>query len=90
MDTKFLNRLELEAGHFFIEGYFMTTQVFDLNDAAGKVKTLEWFMKAELVHRQLRSKLPQEYAEKMQRVFEQGGRMCVAGKSNFLHNTNAD
>ncbi|MCE9619571.1 MAG: GNAT family N-acetyltransferase [Planctomycetes bacterium] len=55
-----------------------TIKIIDINDASGKVITPEWFAKAESVHRQLRTHLPPDYAAKMQRVFADGGRMCVA------------
>lgn len=52
--------------------------VVDVTDDSGKVVAPEWLARAEDVHRQLRPHLPQAYAEKMERVFAQGGRMAVA------------
>jgi GNAT superfamily N-acetyltransferase len=37
-----------------------------------------WLARAEAVHRQLRPQLPADYVQKMQRVFDGGGEMCVA------------
>ena len=56
------------------------TQIIDVTDAAGRLVEPEWLARAERVHRQLRSALPAAYAPKMQRVFEGGGRMCVAAR----------
>jgi hypothetical protein len=47
------------------------------NDANELVEP-EWLARSEAVHRQLRPQLPADYAEKMKRVFETGGEMCVA------------
>lgn len=38
----------------------------------------QWLARAQPVHRQLRPHLPPEYAEKMEKVFSEGGEMCVA------------
>ena len=38
----------------------------------------EWLAAAEVVHRQLRPQLPADYSAKMQRIFRDGGEMCVA------------
>jgi len=38
----------------------------------------QWFAAAEAVHRQLRPQLPADYPAKMQRIFHDGGEMCVA------------
>ncbi|HQR03276.1 MAG: GNAT family N-acetyltransferase [Proteobacteria bacterium] len=50
----------------------------EVTDAAGAVIAPEWLARAEPVHRQLRDKLPGNYAERLRRVFESGGRMVVA------------
>ena len=50
----------------------------DICNAAGEIQEPEWLARAEHVHRQLRPQLPAEYAQKMQRIFEQGGRMTIA------------
>jgi len=38
----------------------------------------QWLAAAEAVHRQLRPQLPADYPAKMQRIFHDGGEMCVA------------
>ena len=53
-------------------------RIVDITDASGNVVEATWLAAAEAVHRQLRPQLPQEYAEKMHRVFADGARMCVA------------
>ena len=54
------------------------TRIVEITDDAGAVVAADWFAKAERVHRQLRTALPEAYAEKMKRVFAGGARMCVA------------
>ena len=53
-------------------------EIIRITDDAHKVLEPEWLARAEPVHRQLRPQLPIGYAEKMKRVFETGGEMCVA------------
>jgi GNAT superfamily N-acetyltransferase len=53
-------------------------QVIDVTDKAGNVVEPDWLGRSESVHRQLRPQLPRDYADKMRRVFTQGGRMCAA------------
>lgn len=55
-----------------------TIRIVDINDANGNVVEAAWLAAAEDVHRQLRPHLPENYAEKMRRVFADGARMCVA------------
>jgi len=55
-----------------------TIRIVDINDANGNVVEASWLAAAEGVHRQLRPHLPENYAEKMHRVFAEGARMCVA------------
>ena len=55
-----------------------TIRIVDINDANGNVVEAAWLAAAEDVHRQLRPHLPENYAEKMRRVFAGGARMCVA------------
>ncbi len=43
----------------------------------GEVLEREWLAGAEAVHRQLRPQLPADYSAKMQRIFSDGGEMCV-------------
>ena len=53
-------------------------RIVDINDAGGNVIEPAWLKASEAVHRQLRPHLPENYAEKMRRVFAGGARMCVA------------
>lgn len=52
--------------------------LIEITDEKGRVIAPEWLRRSETVHRQLRPQLPAAYAEKMQRVFDGGGRMLVA------------
>jgi GNAT superfamily N-acetyltransferase len=56
----------------------MSIRIVDINDANGNVVEPAWLAAAEAVHRQLRPHLPEDYAAKMQRVFDGGARMSVA------------
>jgi hypothetical protein len=49
-----------------------------ITDASGKVVEPVWLERAQGVHRQLRTALPEDYEGKMKRVFADGARMCVA------------
>lgn len=53
-------------------------KIVSINDASGSIIAPEWLARAELVHRQLRPKLPDDYTKKMRSVFAGGARMCVA------------
>ena len=53
-------------------------RIVEVTDEKGAIASLDWFRKAEAVHRQLRTMLPHGYEGKMTRVFAGGGRMCVA------------
>jgi GNAT superfamily N-acetyltransferase len=53
-------------------------RIVDVTSPEGIVIERRWLAQAERVHRQLRPKLPADYALAMQRVFAGGGRMCVA------------
>lgn len=57
-------------------------EIIRITDDARKVLEPEWLARAESVHRQLRPQLPVGYVEKMKRVFETGGEMCVAVEGN--------
>lgn len=59
-------------------------RIIDINDANGNVISPDWLERAESVHRQLRPQLPQDYADKMRRVFSDGGRMCVAAHDDAV------
>lgn len=56
----------------------MELKVIDITDEGRKLVAPEWLARAEKVHRQLRPQLPENYLDKMGRVFAQGGEMCVA------------
>lgn len=53
-------------------------RLIEVTDNEGRVLEGGWLARAEAVHRQLRTKLPADYAAKMQRVFAGGGRMLIA------------
>ena len=50
----------------------------DVTDGDGGVSDQAWLSRAEGVHRQLRSGLPVDYAERLRSVFANGARMSVA------------
>jgi len=52
--------------------------IVHITDDAGRVVERGWLKRAEGVHRQLRTALPDDYEGKMKRVFAGGARMCVA------------
>lgn len=53
-------------------------RILDTCTENGTLAEPVWLARAEAVHRQLRPALPAEYAAKMQRVFNGGGRMTLA------------
>jgi GNAT superfamily N-acetyltransferase len=53
-------------------------RIVQITGPAHEVLEAQWLSRAENVHRQLRPQLPANYPEKMQRVFRDGGEMCVA------------
>jgi GNAT superfamily N-acetyltransferase len=53
-------------------------QIIRVTDSAREVVEPQWLSRAEVVHRQLRPHLPQDYAKRMREVFRAGGEMCVA------------
>ena len=53
-------------------------KIVSITDAAGQIVAPEWLPGVEAVHRQLRPKLPGNYAERMKRVFADGGRLIAA------------
>lgn len=68
------------APDIFCSGIHMPEGIFRVVRITGvdrKVLEPQWLARAEQVHRQLRPKLPADYAGKMQRVFQDGGEMCV-------------
>jgi GNAT superfamily N-acetyltransferase len=44
----------------------------------------EWLARAEIVHRQLRPKIPGDYAAKMRGIFAGGGEMCVVAEGETV------
>jgi GNAT superfamily N-acetyltransferase len=58
--------------------------ILSITNQNGTVIAPDWLEKAEPTHRQLRPMLPNYYVEKMQRVFAEGGRMCVATEGNAV------
>ncbi|MEI7612056.1 MAG: GNAT family N-acetyltransferase [Betaproteobacteria bacterium] len=48
-----------------------------VTDRSGRITEPEWLSRAEVVHRQLRPQLPQEYASRLSEVFAGGGRLAV-------------
>jgi GNAT superfamily N-acetyltransferase len=65
----------------------MNLRIVDVTDAGGRVAEPQWLERAEGVHRQLRPQLPVDYAAKMRRVFEGGGRMAVAVEEGVENET---
>ena len=55
--------------------------IVNITDAHRNVIEPDWLARAEKVHRQLRPQLPENYKDKMHRVFAQGGEMCVAAEN---------
>jgi GNAT superfamily N-acetyltransferase len=50
----------------------------DITDNGGNIIELDWLIKAESVHRQLRSMLPTDYVLRLRQIFSSGARMLVA------------
>lgn len=62
-------------------------RVVALTDASGELvdaASLEWLVKAESVHRQLRPQLPTDYVSRMREVFANGARMAVVVDGNAV------
>jgi GNAT superfamily N-acetyltransferase len=53
-------------------------EMVTITDDTGAIIAPDWLARPEIVHRQLRDRLPRDYAGKMARVFVGGGRMVVA------------
>jgi GNAT superfamily N-acetyltransferase len=62
----------------------MSFTIVAVTDANGKLIEPAWLAKAEVVHRQLRTALPMDYVAKMQRVFNDGGRMVLAAEADAV------
>ncbi|MBK7016842.1 MAG: GNAT family N-acetyltransferase [Sulfuritalea sp.] len=50
----------------------------EVTGAAGEILAPDWLARAEPVHRQLRDRLPPDYARRLGEVFAGGGRMTLA------------
>ena len=59
-------------------------RIVAVTDASGRVVEPVWLKRAEGVHRQLRTALPEDYETKMKRVFAGGARMCVAAEGDAV------
>jgi GNAT superfamily N-acetyltransferase len=57
-------------------------RIVQVTGAEREVAEPQWLSSAERVHRQLRPQLPAGYAEKMKRVFRDGGEMCLAVRAD--------
>lgn len=53
-------------------------KLIDVTDSTGAILELDWLMKAESVHRQLRPMLPDDYIARMHEVFANGARLLIA------------
>ena len=58
--------------------------VFDVTDTHGAVTDPRWLARAESVHRQLRDRLPADYAGRLREVFAGGARMSVAAEGEAV------
>ena len=54
--------------------------VVDVTGSDGSVIEQAWLVRAEQVHRQLRDRLPEDYAGRLRGIFANGGRMSVAAE----------
>lgn len=53
-------------------------KLIDVTDSTGAILELDWLVKAESVHRQLRPMLPDDYVARMHEVFANGARLMIA------------
>ena len=53
-------------------------RIVQVTGSSREILDEQWLAKAEQVHRELRPQLPAGYLEKMRRIFDEGGEMCVA------------
>ncbi len=58
--------------------------ILELTSEDGVLLLPDHLAKSEAVHRQLRPQLPENYADKMTRVFANGGRMIVAESEGHI------
>lgn len=59
-------------------------KLIDVTDDDGRITEPAWLARAEGVHRQLRTRLPPDYAAKLERVFDGGARMTVAAEGEAV------
>jgi GNAT superfamily N-acetyltransferase len=59
-------------------------RLIDVSGGGGEVVAPEWLRRAESVHRQLRDRLPADYAGRLGAVFASGARMCVAAEGDAV------
>ncbi|ADI29483.1 GNAT family N-acetyltransferase [Methylotenera versatilis] len=52
--------------------------LIEVTDNSGSIIELDWLVKAEVVHRQLRPMLPTDYVARMRVIFANGARLLVA------------
>jgi GNAT superfamily N-acetyltransferase len=62
----------------------MENTIINITDESRNVIALDWLVRAEKVHRQLRPQLPDDYVAKMRRVFGQGAEMCVLANNESV------
>lgn len=53
-------------------------KTIDVTDNSGNIIQLDWLIKAESVHRQLRPMLPADYVVRLRQIFNNGARMMLA------------
>ncbi len=53
-------------------------KLIDVTDANGAILEIDWLIKAESVHRQLRPMLPSDYVARMREVFANGAKLLLA------------
>ncbi|MCF8198886.1 MAG: GNAT family N-acetyltransferase [Sulfuritalea sp.] len=58
--------------------------IVEVTGSDGSVLEPEWLVRAEPVHRQLRTGLPPNYAARMREIFATGARMTVATEGNAV------
>lgn len=56
----------------------------DVTGASGEILAPDWLARAEIVHRQLRDRLPADYSRRLSEVFAGGARMMVATQGDAV------
>lgn len=59
-------------------------RIIDITNDAGEIIQPLWLARAEAVHRQLRTGLPEAYAQRLAEVFANGARMSVAADGEVV------